>query len=114
VGYKVVAVNVSDVGAMGGVPMYCVISLAATSDLELDWVDAFYDGVARACSDFRVTLVGGDSSSAERIFADVAMIGRVQIGKPSSEPVRRSATAFMSRAPLAHRSPVWRTCVREG
>ena len=81
IGYKAVAVNVSDVGAMGGIPMYFVISLAAPADLDLAWVDGFYDGVARACTKFGAALVGGDSSSAERIFADVAMIGRVAVGR---------------------------------
>jgi len=80
VGYKAVAVNVSDVGAMGGIPMHFVISLAAPGDLEVDWVDAFYSGVERACRDFNATLVGGDTSSAKTIFVDVAMIGRVRTG----------------------------------
>src|SRR5262245_27603185 len=55
VGYKGVAVNVSDVGAMCGIPMHFVISLAAPADLELDWVDGFYSGVQRACRDFDVS-----------------------------------------------------------
>jgi thiamine-monophosphate kinase len=80
VGYKAVAVNVSDIGAMGGVPMHFVISFAAPGDLDLGWVDGFYSGVARACREFKVTLVGGDSSTAKSIFVDVAMIGRVKIG----------------------------------
>jgi thiamine-monophosphate kinase len=80
VGYKAVAVNVSDVGAMGGVPMHFVISLAAPGDLELEWVDGFYSGVKQACRNFGVTLVGGDSSSAQHIFVDVAMTGRVRSG----------------------------------
>jgi thiamine-monophosphate kinase len=80
VGYKAVAVNVSDIGAMGGVPMHFVISLAAPGDLDLEWVDGFYSGVARACREFKVTLVGGDSSTAKSIFVDVAMIGRVKTG----------------------------------
>jgi thiamine-monophosphate kinase len=81
IGYKAVAVNVSDVGAMGGVPMHFVVSLALPPDLELDWADSFYDGIARASRDFGVSLVGGDSSTAERIFVDVAMVGRVRTGK---------------------------------
>ena len=80
VGYKAVAVNVSDIGAMGGVPMHFVISFAAPGDLDVDWVDGFYNGVARACREFKVTLVGGDSSTAKSIFVDVAMIGRVKTG----------------------------------
>src|SRR6187549_1281514 len=86
VGYKAVAVNVSDVGAMGGIPMHFVISLAAPGDLELEWVDGFYAGVQQACRDFNVSLVGGDTSSAKSIFVDVAMIGRVRSGTA----VRRS------------------------
>jgi thiamine-monophosphate kinase len=80
VGYKAVAVNVSDIGAMGGIPMHFVISLAAPGDLELEWVTGFYNGVARACREFQVSLVGGDSSSAKSIFVDVSMIGRVKTG----------------------------------
>ena len=60
--------------------MHFVVSLAAPGDLGLDWVDAFYSGIERACSEFDVSLVGGDSSSSDRIFADVAMIGRVRTG----------------------------------
>ena len=78
VGYKSVAVNVSDVGAMGGVPMYFLISLAAPGELELDWLDGFYSGVERACGEFDVSLVGGDTSSSSSIFVDVAMVGRVR------------------------------------
>jgi thiamine-monophosphate kinase len=81
VGYKAVAVNVSDVGAMGGVPMHFLISLAVPGDLDMSWVDGFLDGVERACSDFEVSLIGGDSSSSDRIFVDVAMIGRVPAGR---------------------------------
>lgn len=80
VGYKAVAVNVSDVGAMGGIPMHFVISLAAPGNLKVEWIDDFYRGVARACREFHVSLVGGDSSSADSIFVDVAMVGRVKTG----------------------------------
>jgi len=80
IGYKAVAVNVSDVGAMGGLPMHFLISLALPGDLDVTWVDAFLDGVERACTDFGVSLLGGDSSSSELIFIDVSMIGRVRTG----------------------------------
>jgi len=81
VGFKAVAVNVSDIGAMGGVPMHFVISLAAPPDLEVDWFDDFYSGVEHACRDFGVSLVGGDTSSSASLFVDVAMVGRVATGK---------------------------------
>jgi thiamine-monophosphate kinase len=80
VGYKAVAVNASDVGAMGGVPMYFLISLAAPGALEAEWVDAFYTGVEKACRDFDVVLAGGDTSSAASIFVDVSMVGSIPAG----------------------------------
>jgi thiamine-monophosphate kinase len=86
VGYKAVAANVSDVGAMGGVPMHFLISLAAPGDLDAVWIDGFLDGVARACAGFEISLLGGDSSSSDLIFVDVSMIGRLPVGKA----VRRS------------------------
>src|SRR5215831_14129389 len=76
IAYKAIAANVSDVAAMGGVAMHFLISIAAP-DLEWSWFEAFFDGVASACRDFDISLVGGDSSSSDLIFIDVSMIGRV-------------------------------------
>src|SRR5215470_7637235 len=68
IAYKAIAANVSDVAAMGGVAMHFLISIAAPPDLEWNWFEAFLDGVANACQDFDISLVGGDSSSSDRIF----------------------------------------------
>jgi thiamine-monophosphate kinase len=81
VGYKSIAANVSDVGAMGGTPLYFLISFAAPDDLDVSWIDGFLNGVANACRDFEIGLVGGDSSSSDSIFVDVSMIGTVPAGK---------------------------------
>jgi thiamine-monophosphate kinase len=86
IGYKSIAANVSDVGAMGGAPLHFLISLAAPQDLDVAWIDGFLDGVSRACADFDISLLGGDSSSSDRIFVDVSMAGTV----PSGKAVRRS------------------------
>jgi thiamine-monophosphate kinase len=86
IGYKAVAVNVSDVGAMGGTPMHFLISLAVPEDLDWSWIDGFLNGVESACRRFEVSLAGGDSSSARLIFVDVSMLGSV----PAGSAVRRS------------------------
>ena len=86
VAYKSIAANVSDVGAMGGTPLHFLISLAAPGNLDVTWVDGFLDGVERACADFEVSLLGGDSSSSDEIFIDVSMIGSV----PQGRAIRRS------------------------
>src|SRR5207244_3019615 len=86
IGHKAIAANVSDIAAMGGVPMHFLISVAAPGDLDWAWLDGFFHGVESACRQFDISLAGGDSSSSERIFVDVAMIGRVRSG----QAIRRS------------------------
>jgi thiamine-monophosphate kinase len=86
VGFKAIAVNVSDIGAMGGTPAYCLVSLALPAGLEASWFDGFADGVRKACSAFKVSLIGGDTSEAECIFVDVCVIGQIRPNKA----VRRS------------------------
>jgi thiamine-monophosphate kinase len=81
ISYKAIAANVSDVGAMGGTPLHFLISLAVPGDLDVSWIDGFLNGVARACQDFEITLLGGDSSSSDSILVDVSMIGTVPRGK---------------------------------
>jgi thiamine-monophosphate kinase len=86
IAYKAVAANVSDVAAMGGVATHFLISLAAPSDLDWTWFETFFEGVENACMRFHIALAGGDSASAEHIFVDVSMVGRV----PAGQAVRRS------------------------
>ena len=107
VGYKAVAANVSDVGAMGGTPMYFTISLAAPPSTEMSWLEDFYAGVERACSLFGVSLVGGDSSSAETIFVDVAMIGRIPTGSAVPRSGARPGDGIYITGNLGNSSVGW-------
>jgi thiamine-monophosphate kinase len=86
IAYKTIAANVSDVTAMGGTATHFLISLAAPGDLDWSWFEDFFAGIENACGQFGLALAGGDSSSSEKIFIDVSMIGRV----PSGQAVRRS------------------------
>lgn len=86
VSYKAIAANVSDVAAMGGVATHFLISMAMPPDLDWTWIEEFFRGVESACSRFEIALAGGDSSSSDRIFVDVSMIGHV----PAGMAVRRS------------------------
>lgn len=64
VGFKSVAVSVSDVAAMGATPtwMMCALSLPRGGAV-LPWVDHFAEGLAEACAAFGVYLMGGDVTS---------------------------------------------------
>jgi thiamine-monophosphate kinase len=61
IGWKALAVNLSDLAAMGAEPAWCTLNLALPT-ADGDWLDAFLDGFLRLASRFRVALVGGDTT----------------------------------------------------
>ena len=75
VGRKAVAVNVSDVEAMGARPSSVVVGLAFAKDLDQDWVVEFEAGAKEECAKAGVSLVGGDLSSSAHIAICVTAIG---------------------------------------
>lgn len=74
-GYKALAVNLSDIAAMGGSPAYFTLSLGIPSDFTTKAVDEFYRGVRSLARLSGVSLVGGDTSAAGRFFISVSLIG---------------------------------------
>ena len=88
IGYKAMAVNASDVAAMGGRPGRAVATLSLPPTTELSLVDEIAQGLAAAGASMGVDLVGGDLSEASEISLAIAMIGWVE-----SAPVTRSGAA---------------------
>ena len=64
VGWKAVAVNLSDVHAMGGEPRGVLVSVAAPASTEVEWLESAYDGIAEICAERAIDLLGGDVSSS--------------------------------------------------
>jgi thiamine-monophosphate kinase len=77
-GYKAVAVNVSDIAAMNGTPEQITIGLALSNRFSLEAVDELYKGIKAACADYQVDLVGGDTTaSSSGLVISITAIGRV-------------------------------------
>ncbi|MFZ5478486.1 MAG: thiamine-phosphate kinase [Myxococcota bacterium] len=75
VGWKLVAVNVSDVGAMGATPTWATLALTLPAPLDRAWVEAFASGVREACDRWGVSLVGGDTTRGPARVATLTMAG---------------------------------------
>jgi thiamine-monophosphate kinase len=76
-GYKAVAVNVSDIAAMNGKPEQIIIGLALSNRFSLEAVDRLYEGIHAACKNYKVDLVGGDTtSSSSGLVISVTALGR--------------------------------------
>lgn len=84
VGWKLVAVNVSDIAAMGARPEWCVLSVSLPSPLDLRWTERFAAGLVAACDRWGVALVGGDTTRGAVRSATLTMAGR------ASRPIPRS------------------------
>ena len=63
-GRKIVAVNVSDIAAMGGSPRFVLLSSGLPPGFDEDWVRALNRGILSACRDFGCVLVGGDTTAS--------------------------------------------------
>ncbi len=82
VGYKAVAVNVSDVAAMGSTPRFILVSGGAgDSETTLRCME----GVMQACAEFDVFPLGGDTTRAAALTIDVSILGEL-----TAPPVLRS------------------------
>jgi thiamine-monophosphate kinase len=84
-GWKAVAVNVSDIAAMGGRPRHAVTALALRHDVELAYFDAVLQGLLDAAAAWDLQLVGGDLSGAREVVISVTMTGTCE-----GAPVLRS------------------------
>lgn len=76
-GRKTLAVNLSDIAAMGARPVATLLSLALPADASEEWVAAFMEGYRERSAEFGVTLAGGDTSRSDAGFTvNVTAIGR--------------------------------------
>lgn len=77
-GYKAIAVNLSDIAAMGGVPRHVVVSIALPNSLSVDFIVNLYEGMKEICHEFGVNIVGGDTvSSPQGLVINVTAMGEV-------------------------------------
>lgn len=81
-GYKSVAVNLSDVYAMGGTPRQITVSLGVSARFAVEHLEALYDGMRLACERYGVDLVGGDTTASRQgLVISITAIGDVEKGK---------------------------------
>jgi thiamine-monophosphate kinase len=74
-GWKALAVNLSDIAAMGGLPRYALVSLALPPETEVEDVTAFYNDLLKLAKKYKVTIVGGDISSAPLVVISITVLG---------------------------------------
>jgi thiamine-monophosphate kinase len=86
-GRRAMVLNISDIGAMGGKPLYALVSLGLRADTPVSDVVAMYRGFVAELNPFGASIIGGNlTKSGDSPFIDITLIGEVEHGKT----VRRS------------------------
>ena len=79
-GWKSMAINLSDVAAMGCLPTFSTVTLGLRGDLPVDGLVAMYHGMQDACGRYGGAIVGGDVVRSPVFFVTVAMQGAQPVG----------------------------------
>ena len=82
VGWRAGAANLSDIAAMGGTPLYLLVSMAVPVRVPPQHIRELYRGIQAACRPCNVELIGGDtSSSPSQIFLSLTIVGTVRANR---------------------------------
>jgi thiamine-monophosphate kinase len=76
-GRKIAAINLSDIGAMGGQPGHALVSLALPPDTEAEYLDAMYQGLAEEMNRYQADVVGGNMARGDQMILDLFLTGEV-------------------------------------
>jgi thiamine-monophosphate kinase len=86
-GRRAMVVNISDIGAMGGKPLYALISLGLKAEISVQDVEEIYRGFLLELNPFGASIIGGNiTKSGNGMFIDITLVGEVEQGRA----VRRS------------------------
>lgn len=81
VGERALARSLSDIAAMGGVPRFCLVSLALPGSKSSAWAEKFFRGLLRLARKSKTDLAGGDLARDEKVRCDVMVCGSAPRGK---------------------------------
>jgi len=75
-GYKAVVVNISDIYAMNSIPKQITVSVAISNRFTLEAIEELYKGINLACKNYKIDLIGGDtSSSVTGLIISISVLG---------------------------------------
>ncbi len=80
IGWKSVAVNLSDIAAMGAKPQSILLALSLPQ-IDHDWLKGFSQGLYDCCDQFGVSLIGGDTTQSPHLTISVTALGWIETGQ---------------------------------
>lgn len=100
-GRKAVAVNLSDIAAMGAVPTATFVALALPSELPLAFADALFQGMRDIATEYGSVIAGGDTNaSPDRIVLSITQMGRANAGRLCRRDGAKTGDLVVTSGPL--------------
>ncbi|QFT87368.1 Thiamine-monophosphate kinase [Bacillus sp. THAF10] len=81
IGFKALAANISDVAAMGGIPLYYLVSITIPTSWSQTELQEIYEGMQLLGDEYKMDLIGGDTTSGKALVLSVFVIGKIEKGK---------------------------------
>jgi len=81
IGWKAIAVNISDIAAMGGEPKYALVSVGIPRAKNMRFRKDLTGGIKKICDKFGISVIGGDTNSSAKTVVSVTLLGEVRKGR---------------------------------
>jgi thiamine-monophosphate kinase len=81
IGARSMAVNISDICAMGGYPRYAIVSIGFPSSIKKTYIDLIYRGISNYAENYSTDIIGGDTVLSPEISISITLIGDVEKGR---------------------------------
>ncbi|MBW2064117.1 MAG: thiamine-phosphate kinase [Deltaproteobacteria bacterium] len=95
-GRRAMALNISDIGAMGGHPLYALVSLGLKAETPVGYVEDMFRGFVTELNPFGASIVGGNlTKTGDGLFIDITLIGEVEHGKMLRRSTAREGDAIL-------------------
>lgn len=79
VGYRGITANLSDIAAMGGIPIGITVGLSLRGDTEVSWVEKLYQGMKQCLNPYDVNIIGGDITKSDTNTISITALGKVSL-----------------------------------
>jgi len=78
IGWKAMAVNISDIAAMGGIPKYALISVGVPKKRGTKFLKEIMRGIKTISKKFKISIIGGDTNSSSKVVLNIMLAGEVE------------------------------------
>ncbi|MBI5389223.1 thiamine-phosphate kinase [Candidatus Woesearchaeota archaeon] len=78
IGIKLMESNISDIAAMGGEPLYALVSGCLPKNTTAEFVEQFFEGMRASGKAYGIEIVGGDTTRGEKLVFSLTLVGKVK------------------------------------